>query len=231
MKVSVCMATHNGERFLRPQLDSILTQLGKEDELVISDDDSTDGISAILASYNDSRMRILPPQQFEGPARNFEYALRHCTNELIFLADQDDVWHPQKIEIMSAAMQYTDLAVCDCRLTDQELKTIFPSFFKINKSRPGLLKNIFRNSYMGCCMAFRRLVLEKALPFPDAIPLHDLWIGLIAERHFRIAFLPEILVDHRRHQNNYSTTGGSSRYSFKKKLEMRFHLAKKLLFH
>ena len=66
------MATHNGERFLRPQLDSILTQLGKEDELVISDDDSTDGISAILASYNDSRMRILPPQQFEGARHHLD---------------------------------------------------------------------------------------------------------------------------------------------------------------
>jgi glycosyltransferase involved in cell wall biosynthesis len=227
--VSVCMATHNGERFLRQQLDSILPQLRACDELIIADDHSTDGLPMILASYHDPRIRILPSKYFNNPARNFEYTLVHARNELIFLADQDDVWHLQKINIMCEKLQEVDLAICDCRLTDQELATVLPSFFKSNKSRPGLLKNLLRSSYMGCCMAFRREVLDKALPFPDAIQLHDQWIGLVAERHFRVAFIPQILVDHRRHHTNYSTTGAQSRNSLKKKLRLRFHLAKKLL--
>lgn len=229
MNVSVCMATHNGERYLAQQIDSILPQLKGHDELIISDDHSTDGLLSILASYSDRRIKILPSRHFGGPARNFEHALAHCSNELIFLADQDDVWHAEKISIMREKLRHVDLAVCDCRLTDQQLKTIFPSFFEMNKSKPGLVKNLFKSSYMGCCMAFRRLVLEKALPFPDSISLHDQWIGLVAERHFRIAFLPQILVDHRRHLDNYSSTGGQSKNSLKKKLEMRFQLAKKLL--
>lgn len=229
MNVSVCMATHNGERFLRQQIDSILLQLRSHDELVISDDHSTDGLPLILASYHDARIRILPPKHFGGPTRNFEYALTHSSKELIFLADQDDVWHPEKINIMREKLGEVDLAICDCRLTDQRLKTISPSFFKTNRSRPGLLKNLLKSSYMGCCMAFRKEVLEKALPFPDSLLLHDQWIGLVAERHFRIAFIPQILVDHRRHLSNYSSTGAQSRNSLKKKLRLRFHLAKKLL--
>ncbi len=224
------MATYNGERFLKEQMDSILHQLREGDELVISDDHSTDGILHILASYQDKRIKVLPSRRFGAPTGNFEYALKHCTNDLIFLADQDDVWYPGKIGTMSDALQYADLAVCDCRLTDHELRTISPSFFAFNRSRPGLIRNLVRSSYMGCCMAFRREVLTKALPFPDSIPLHDQWIGLVAERYYRIAFVPEVLLDHRRHRNNYSSTGERSTNSLRKKLLIRCKLASKLLF-
>lgn len=229
MNVSVCMATHNGERFIRQQIDSILPQLLPQDELVISDDVSTDGVPVILASYHDPRIRILPSRSFGNPTRNFEYVLSHAKNELIFIADQDDVWHKEKIDIMRRKLLVADLVVCDCRLTDPQGNTLVPDFFKTNQSGPGLLKNLIKSSYMGCCMAFRKPVLDKALPFPESVFLYDQWIGLIAERHFRIAFIPQILVDHRRHLTNYSSTGATSRNSFKKKLGLRLHLAKKLL--
>lgn len=229
MKVSVCMATHNGERFIRQQIDSILPQLLPDDELVISDDESADHLLDVLASYNDPRIRILPSRQFGDPTRNFEYALSNAKNEAIFIADQDDVWHREKINIMRTKLQKADLVICDCRLTDPNGDTLVPSFFKANHSGPGLLKNLMKSSYMGCCMAFSKAVLDEALPFPESVFLYDQWIGLIAERHFRITFIPQILVDHRRHLTNYSSTGGQSRNSFKKKLGLRFHLAKKLL--
>jgi glycosyltransferase involved in cell wall biosynthesis len=229
MNVSVCMATHNGERFIRQQIDSILSQLHPQDELIISDDQSSDGLPVILASYHDSRIRILPSRQFGDPTRNFEYVLSQAKNEIIFLSDQDDVWHGQKIDTMRSKLEGADLVTCDCRLTDQELKTVVPSFFKANSSGPGLIKNLIKSSYMGCCMAFHRKVLDRALPFPESVFLYDQWIGLIAERHFRVEFIPQILVDHRRHLTNYSSTGAPSRNSLKKKLGIRFHLAKKLL--
>ena len=80
-------------------------------------------------------------------------------------------------------------------------------------------------------MAFRRTVLEKALPFPEGVPLHDQWIGLIAERYFNVRFISPILVDHRRHPENYSSTGGASENSLGEKLKLRFLLAKELLEH
>jgi glycosyltransferase involved in cell wall biosynthesis len=229
MNVSVCMATHNGARFIRQQIDSILPQLLPHDELVISDDGSADGLPTILASYHDSRIRILPSRQFGDPTRNFEYALSNSKNEAIFIADQDDFWHMDKIDIMRRKLQESDLVICDCRLTDPQGNTLVPSFFEANHSGPGLMKNLLKSSYMGCCMAFRKAVLDKALPFPESVFLYDQWIGLIAERHFQITFIPQILVDHRRHHTNYSSTGAQSRNSFKKKLGLRFHLAKKLL--
>ena len=230
MNISVCMATHNGGRYIRAQIDSILPQLRNGDELIISDDNSTDELPDILRSYDDPQIHLLPARHFGSPVRNFEYVLGHSRNELIFLADQDDVWHPEKISIMKDKLKSVDLVVCDCRLMDQQLKIIVPSFFALNRSKPGLLKNLLKSSYMGCCMAFRQSILDKALPFPNSILIHDQWIGLIAERYFRTAFLPHILVDHRRHRDNYSSTGGQSKHSITQKLKNRFLLTKNLLF-
>jgi glycosyltransferase involved in cell wall biosynthesis len=228
MQVSVCMATHNGARFLIEQLDSILPQLRENDELIISDDSSTDGTLEILKSYN-HRIKILTPQKFNNPAKNFEYALANCSNEIVFLADQDDYWHPGKIKEMSHSLEVCDLAVCDCRIVDEELNTVVPSFFEANNSSQGLVNNFIKSSFIGCCMAFHRSVLTKALPFPDQISMHDQWIGLIAQKYFKVKFIPRILVDHRRHSKNYSTTGGRSKNSLGKKVISRVKLAKMLL--
>jgi len=100
MSISICMAVHNGALFLRQQIDSILFQLKEGDELIISDDASTDSTIDIIKSYSDPRVCLLPPKKFGNPTKNFEYTLGHCKNEIIFLADQDDVWHPEKIKIM-----------------------------------------------------------------------------------------------------------------------------------
>jgi len=228
MSISVCMATHNGSRFIGEQVDSILPQLTDRDELVVSDDDSHDGLRDILEGYRDPRVRLLPARQFGSPARNFEYALAQCRNEYIFLADQDDVWYPNKIRLMSERLAFSDLVVCDCRLTDSNLQTLAPSFFAWNRSRAGIWKNLIRSSYMGCCMAFHRRVLDRALPFPTHIPIHDQWIGLVAERFYRTEFLPTVLLDHRRHQDNYSSTGERSKHSLFKKMEIRLTLTKQL---
>ena len=231
MNITVCLTTHNGEAFLREQMDSILAQLDREDELVISDDHSVDKTLAILRAYNDPRIYILPSKEFGNPAQNFEYALQHTKNKIIFLADQDDIWHVCKIKTMIKYLQTADLVVCDCRLIDEHLNVIEPSYFRLNNAGSGLLKNLLKSSFMGCCMGFNRKVLEKALPFPKNISMHDQWIGLIAQKYFKVKFIQQILVDHRRHKKNYSTTGGPSKNSLEKKLVSRVQLAKKLLWH
>lgn len=226
--VSVCMAVCNGELFIRQQLDSILLQLQKADELIISDDASTDRTLAIIQSYGDSRIRILPPKKFGNPSSNFEYALMHCRHDIIFLADQDDYWYPSKIERMKDILSGADLVVCDSRILHPN-KTIDVSFFASNRSKPGLWRNLIKSSYMGCCMAFHKKVIEKSLPFPKNGVMYDQWIGLIAERFFKVAFMEEVLVDHRIHHTNYTTTGTKSRNSIQKRIKMRFLLTKSLL--
>jgi glycosyltransferase involved in cell wall biosynthesis len=230
-KVSVCMAVHNGELFLQEQLDSILRQLHTDDELVISDDGSTDKTLKIIKSYDDPRIHLLSARIFGNPYQNFEYALSQCRNNIIFLADQDDIWHPGKIKVMVGELASCDLAICDCRLIDRQGRVLIGSFFEWNNSQAGMIKNIFRNSFIGCCMAFHRRILKKVLPFPSEISIHDQWIGLMAMRHYEVKFIPAILVDHRRHDNNYSTTGGRSKTPWNKKVVSRLQLARMIWQH
>jgi glycosyltransferase involved in cell wall biosynthesis len=228
-KISVAMTVHNGFPFLQEQIDSILQQLGEQDELVISDDGSTDHSRAVIESYADKRIKLLPAMNFKNPVRNFEYVLEHCSYEIIFLADQDDVWLPGKVSSLLEILNSNDLVVCDCRVVDSDRNILHESFFKLNGSKKGLLMNLVRSSFMGCCMAFRRNVLERSLPFPDAVPMHDQWIGLVASRYFNVSFVHKPLVEHRRHQDNFSSTSDSSVNSFGQKMRNRFYLISQLL--
>jgi glycosyltransferase involved in cell wall biosynthesis len=229
--VSVCMATRNGGLFIREQLDSILLQLGDKDEVVISDDFSSDETLQVVRSLHDPRIRIIENLNERGIAKNFEDSLSVCKGEYIFLADQDDVWLPGKIEKMLGALRYYDLVVSDCQVVDYSLKLKKRSFYDLNNSGKGLLKNLIKNSYMGCCMAFTRELKDRALPFPADIPIHDFWIGLIGELYFKVHFMQEALVLHRRHGSNASTSGGASKQPIHEKLAHRFKLVRNLFIH
>jgi hypothetical protein len=130
---------------------------------------------------------------------------------------------------MSSQLKKYGLVVCDCIIVDKDLKPESNSFFEQNGSGKGILKNLIRNSYMGCCMAFNQALLKKILPIPSQISMHDQWIGLVAELHSTVHFLPEKLVYHRRHTSNASTTFRKSTNSIGKKMSMRFHLLKNLI--
>jgi glycosyltransferase involved in cell wall biosynthesis len=231
MKVSVCMATYNGEKYIEDQIDSIICQLSLEDELIISDDSSTDNTISIIKKYNDSRIKLIENQLFKNPIYNFENALTHATGDFIFLSDQDDIWDKDKIAIMQKYLQIYDLVLSDCRIVDNQLNTIQNSYFDKIKSSPGFLRNLIKvNPYMGCCMAFHKKVLKKALPFPKLIPMHDFWIGMIGELNFKIKFVDDQLVFHRRHTSNSSTTGEKSTNSLWKKVKNRLNIFPDVLF-
>jgi glycosyltransferase involved in cell wall biosynthesis len=225
------MATKDGARYLAEQLDSILSQLTSNDELIISDDASTDDTISIIQSYNDIRIKLLCNHSSKGIPKNFEESLKASKGDFIFLTDQDDVWVSTKMETMLRQLAKYDLVISDCVIVDDQLKIKTDSFFSWNNSGKGLIKNIFRNSYMGCCMAFSRSVLNRALPFPKDIPMHDFWIGLIGELYFKVCFTPEILVYHRRHSGNASSTADASALNYSKKFSSRYRIVKNLFFH
>jgi len=227
--ISVCIATYNGERYIKEQLDSILSQLSDGDEVIISDDSSTDRTVEIIKAYKAENIILLEKQSFKSPVFNFEHALKHAKNEFIFLADQDDVWREEKVEVMLSHLQDYDLVISDASIIDSEGNTIGDSFFKQNGSAPGLLKNLVKNSYIGCTMAFNRKVLQRSLPFPKETPMHDWWIGLIAELFGSTYFCREQLTAYRRHESNASASAGDSPYTLLQKIRMRYVLAKNLL--
>ncbi len=223
------MATCNGERYLQAQLDSVLVQLDDGDELVIADDCSIDGTLALIEERGDPRIRLLPGKLRLGVVANFERALCAARGEYVFLCDQDDVWLPNKRAVFIKALANADLVVSDCRLTDADLNDIAPSFFSIRNSGPGLLRNLFRNSFLGCCMAFRRSLLARALPFPVELPMHDTWLGLVASTTGYVRFIPDVTLLYRRHDSNASPTGERSHFSRLMQLSHRLQFALALL--
>lgn len=229
--ISVCIATRNGSRYVGEQLNSILPQLSPADEIIISDDCSSDDTIEIIRSFNDPRIKIFQREHSVGIVSNFEDSLQASKGDIIFLADQDDVWLPGKVHALSTALKHVDLVISDCELVDQSLKPLSQDNIRKFKTKKGLLRNLVRNSYMGCCMAFQRHVLEKALPFPKDIPMHDVWIGIVAEMYFRVSMVPEKLVLHRRHQHNASTTGMISQLTLRKQFVNRYKIVKNLILH
>lgn len=206
--VSVCLASYNGSSFIERQLLSILKQLTLDDQIIVSDDYSTDNTLDIVLGLKDDRIKIFYNTRKKGPVGNFENALLNSTNDIILLADQDDVWIDGKVDLVRELLNEYDLVLSDCEIVDEKMKRIHNSFFMLRGSRSGFFHNLYKNSYIGCCMGFKRNILEIALPFPSKIHMHDWWIGLIAERVGRVYFCSNKLVQYVRHGQNYSPTGG-----------------------
>ena len=202
--ISVCIASYNGEKYIGQQLDTILSQLGVDDEVVISDDSSIDSTIEIIKGYNDRRIKLLLGCKFKSPIFNLENALSVAKGDYIFLADQDDVWMPGKIIKTLEQLRRYDIVVCNGFIVDQDDKVIHSSYFKWKGSRSGFFKNLAKNSYLGCSITFNRKVLNSVLPFPKHIIMHDLWIGLIGECVGRVCFMSEPLFSYRRHEGNYT---------------------------
>lgn len=227
--ISVCIATYNGAQYISEQLESILVQLTDDDEIVISDDSSMDSTLEIVASFHDSRIKIFPNNKFHSPVFNFENALKKASGDYIYLCDQDDVWEPDKVNLMLSYLENYDLVVSDCYVTDENLRVITDSFYKLLSPKNGFWNNLLKNHYMGCCMAFRRSVLQKALPFPPKIALHDVWIGLCAEAFFKTKFIPDKLLKYRRHGGNVSFTTEKSSFSIRYRIAYRIYLLKQII--
>lgn len=231
VRISTVMLTYNGARFLREQLDSVISQLGPEDELVISDDGSQDGTGDILKEYQKKYdcIRLL-----KGPGRgikkNMEFALEHCRGEYIFLADQDDVWRQDKVVKVMKAFQdgSISLVVHDAVVFEEDMdQPVMDSFFRFRRSGPGVFKNIKKNSYIGCCMAFRRELLKIALPIPGDIEMHDQWLGVLNDYFFLPAcFLKEPLLYYRRHGENNS---GMTHYGLGRMIKNRAVFTRRLM--
>lgn len=205
-RVSVAMATYNGEKYIKEQIDSILCQLGNKDELIISDDGSNDETLKIINSYEDTRIKLINGPH-RGVKQNFANAIKECTGKYIFLSDQDDIWDRKKIEkVFNIFEEKKCLCVVhDCTVFDSDSKDIiYESFYKFRNSKKGIIRNIWKNSYIGCCMAFDSKMKKYILPIPNDIEMHDQWIGILCEKKGESIFIDDKLIRYRRHNDNVS---------------------------
>ena len=210
IRVSVAMATYNGEKYIKEQIESILKNLQNNDELVISDDGSNDSTLNIINSFGDKRIKLIKGPG-KGIKQNFNNAIKNTKGEYIFLSDQDDIWMPDKVETVVNKFNHSDYLLIqhDAIVIDENQEIIYESFAKHRKVKTGILKNIIKNSYHGCCIAFRNELKEKILPIPENINMHDQWIGLIAELNGKTFFEDEVLIKYRRHNANNSSLNHS----------------------
>lgn len=226
MMISVCIAAYNGEEYITAQIKSILPQLSSGDEIIISDDCSLDKTIEICLNFNDPRIKIFKNRKNVGYTGNFENALMKAQGDIIFLSDQDDIWADNKVSVSMEYLEQYDMVVSDATIINQDNQIINTSFFEQRKVYKTIIGNIFKFGYLGCCMAFKKSILQKALPFPASRKFctHDNWLFLIGIIFFKAIIVDDKLVLYRRHDSNCSTGGSKNVTSFWFKIYYRFYL-------
>jgi glycosyltransferase involved in cell wall biosynthesis len=230
VKISVCLTVYNGEAFLQSQLQSILRQLRATDEVVIVDDASQDASAELLQNMADNRVRLYRNEHNLGVLASFAKALELAQGDILFLSDQDDLWLPGKVdkimEVFSLNPGVT-LVASDAQIIDAGGSIIADSFFtRRGRFTTGVFRNLIQNNYMGCTLAFRRLMLDHFLPIPQDVPMHDMWFGIVNDIYGKTYYIDQTLIAYRRHNKNLSPARG---VSFIQKLRWRWYLGKNLL--
>lgn len=220
--VSVVLATYNGERYLKEQLDSVLAELQEGDELIVVDDASRDGTRQILNAVRWPNLRTVFNPENLGVLCTFERGLQLATSDIVFLCDQDDIWLPGKRDACVNAFSKDArvvVVVSDAQLIDGHGTVFAPSFMATRGGfRGSVLQTLIRNRYLGCAMAIRRDVLAAALPMPRFVPMHDMWLGAVASFAGRVHYIARPLLQYRRHGGNVSP---STRQGWLKMLRWR----------
>lgn len=231
--IDVLLATYNGEKYIKEQIDSILNQSYKNIRLIISDDCSKDKTQEILKEYEkkDNRIELHIQEKNLGVVKNIEFLLKQVKNKYYMLSDQDDVWLPEKIEksLETLLKNNVDLVFGDLEVVDQDLKTMYPSFGdfmllnkKIHKYINSNRLNYIYNCVTGCTILAKKETIQKILPLPKKSKylIHDHWIGLMTSIYGKVAYMPEKYIKYRQHGNNQVGTDKIS-HGFKKLDQVR----------
>ena len=210
--ISIAMATYNGAKYLREQIDSILSQTIRDFELIVCDDCSTDETWKILEDYKDRdlRVKLYSNQHNIGFIKNFEKAIGLCSGEYIALSDQDDVWLPNHLEVLYNLIDDKMIACGNADMIDmngdrlgltlQEMESF--NYVPINNLQLASSVIFFRNPFQGASMLIRRNFFSYALPIPNEIKYHDSWFANLASFCGGITYTERIVNKYRMHGNN-----------------------------
>jgi glycosyltransferase involved in cell wall biosynthesis len=208
MNISIVMATHNGRVHLEKQLQSLLAQTYLPQEIVISDDGSTDGTREMLSQYAGVHRHIhVLYAERQGINNNFQNSVSACKGEYIAFCDQDDIWEKDKLVHLAAAfstntlLAYGKSVLIDAE--DHQSPDSAKEHLGFNNYRKGHLPYYFyfSNCISGHAMMVKRSLVETALPFPNEC-LYDQWLALIASAKSEIIHVPKAITFHRIHELN-----------------------------
>jgi len=222
--ISIVLATYNGEKYIKDQLDSIINQSYKNFEILIFDDCSTDSTLDILKTYekNYSFIKVIKNKKRLGVIKNFEKGISFAQGDYIALSDQDDIWEKDKLLIQYNAIKNFNIPAMvhsDLSIINSNGKQIFASFFK--KKGYSFSENkaldilISRSGVMGNTIMFNKKLKDIILPFFENIPMHDYYIGVMNEIYGKRITIDIPLVKYRLHTDNI----GNIRKDFFQKLK------------
>ncbi|MHB1510645.1 MAG: glycosyltransferase [Acidimicrobiales bacterium] len=232
LTTTVCLCTRDGARFLPEQLDSVLAQDRPVDEVIVGDDASSDATPAMLEKFADSApmpVRIFRRSEPVGQAANLQTVLTAATGALLFVCDQDDIWHPDKVRLLVSALERHPTfpaAFSNSRLIDNTGRdlgiSLWESLGVSAEERQSLVLGsgmrylARRNPVAGHALAFRRRALDLVLPVPGFVHHVDWWLSLLFEADGGLLPIKETLVDYRQHEGN--AVGVRSRRSIRSQL-------------
>ena len=210
MDISVCMATYNGLPFVLDQVRSILREIDCDDELVIVDDCSKDGTIEALLSLGDTRIVLLQNEINQGVVRSFSKSLENAKGEYIFLSDQDDIWKVGRCTLMKEAMDLGgyNLVTSNFEWIDESNNLVYINYDGVSENNSSsYFRNILdifigKTNYFGCAMLIRRPLLNIALPIPDFVESHDLWLAKVGNLSRSNGHLNSQTFLKRKHANN-----------------------------
>ena len=225
MKISVLLASYNGERYIYEQIYSILKELRDIDEIIISDDCSTDNTHQIINDISDKRLKMIRGPSL-GINMNFLNAYQHSSGDIILLSDQDDIWMSGRINYYLNALKYCDFAFCAAEVIDEKGNTINTSYFLENKTKKSFILNLYKCRTLGCCIGFRKAAVGNNLKFALKYEYlsFDYSLTLLALFYFKCDFSTTPFHRYRRHDNNVSSGGEKSKFSLLEKIRFRLRV-------
>jgi glycosyltransferase involved in cell wall biosynthesis len=216
--IDVLMATYNGGKYVKEQIESILNQSYEDFRLIISDDCSTDETCKIIKELRKKDKRIILFEQSLnlGVVKNFEFLLEQVTSDYFMFCDQDDIWDKEKIKksLEKLEQEDADLVYTDLRIIDENENVVFDSYWKqkgfANKIKKyNNFESLFLNNYItGCTMLVKSKFINQTKPHILPLPngnkyvLHDYWVALIVAEQGKLAYVEEPLINYRQHELN-----------------------------
>lgn len=213
MLISIALATYNGERFIREQIDSILNQTLSDFEIIVCDDCSADNTVNIIKDYatKDSRIKIYTNVRNLGFKKNFEHILTLCHGDYIAFCDQDDIWVPDHLQVLLEKIENHDCVCANAQMIDDNgnpmgitMRDFIPVHILPTNNEFFYKHELYGNIVQGAACMIRRGLLEKALPIPESVKFHDWWFALIACEHGGCKYIDKAILQYRRHEANAS---------------------------